>query len=66
MDATPQQEAASTGDPTDTPVFTSTLVRYADRADRRTVYPPAATSVARMATWLTADDDAFRDLESMR
>ena len=44
----------------------SSLVRYDDDSDRRTVYPPGLSSVARMSTWLTADDDAFVDLESAR
>jgi hypothetical protein len=48
------------------PALASTLVTYADRPDRRTVYPPGTTSVARMSTWLTADADAFRGLEEMR
>ena len=44
----------------------STLVRYEDGPDRLTVYPPGLSSVARMSTWLTADADAFRDLQGGR
>jgi hypothetical protein len=44
----------------------SSLVRYDDDSDRRTVYPPGLSGVARMSTWLTADDDAFVDLEGAR
>ena len=44
----------------------STLVRYEDGPDRLTVYPPGLSSVARMSMWLTADADAFRDLEAVR
>ena len=44
----------------------SSLVRYDDDSDRRTVYPRGLSGVARMSTWLTADDDAFVDLESAR
>ncbi|PSP78331.1 hypothetical protein BRC88_11570 [Halobacteriales archaeon QS_4_69_225] len=44
----------------------SSLVRYDDDPDRRTVYPRGLSGVARMSTWLTADDDAFVDLESAR
>lgn len=44
----------------------STLVSYDDGADRRTVYPPGLSSVARMSTWLTADSEAFVDLEGAR
>ena len=44
----------------------SSLVRDDDDPDRRTIYPPGLSSVARMSTWLTADDDAFVDLESAR
>jgi hypothetical protein len=56
-------------DPTDrapTAPLVSTLVAYSSRPDRRTIYPPGTTSVARMSTWLTADADAFVDLESVR
>ncbi|PSQ35289.1 hypothetical protein BRD05_05440 [Halobacteriales archaeon QS_9_70_65] len=44
----------------------SNLVRYDDDSDRRTVYPEGLSGVARMSAWLTADDDAFVDLESAR
>jgi hypothetical protein len=43
-----------------------TLVRYDGEPDRVTVYPPDATSVDRMATWLSADADACLDIERMR
>jgi hypothetical protein len=55
---------AAAGEPV--PALASTLVTYADRPDRRTIYPPGTTRVARMSTWLTADADAFRGLEEMR
>ena len=44
----------------------SVVINYEDRPDRRTVYPEGLTSVERMSTWLTADDDAFVDLEDAR
>lgn len=44
----------------------SSLVRYDGEPDRRTVYPPGLSSVARMSTWLSADSDAFVDLEDAR
>ncbi|WP_435174916.1 DUF7511 domain-containing protein [Halorussus sp. AFM4] len=46
--------------------LSSVVVDYEDRPDRRTVYPEGLSSVERMSTWLTADDDAFVDLESAR
>jgi hypothetical protein len=46
--------------------LTAALVQYDGRPDRRTVYPPGLSSVARMSTWLTADADAFVDLDSAR
>ncbi|MFW5964126.1 MAG: DUF7511 domain-containing protein [Natronomonas sp.] len=46
--------------------LTAALVRYDGRPDRRTVYPPGLSGVARMSTWLTADADAFVDLDSAR
>lgn len=50
-----------------TPVtLAAALVRYDGRSDRRTVYPPGLSSVARMSTWLTADADAFVDLDNAR
>ena len=48
------------------PALVSTVVTYADSPDRRTVYPPGLSSVARMSTWFTADDDAFVDVSEMR
>jgi hypothetical protein len=44
----------------------SSLVRYDGDPDRRTIYPPGLSSVARMSTWLSADSDAFVDLEDAR
>lgn len=44
----------------------STLVQYEEGADRRTIYPPGLSSIARMSTWLTADSDAFVDLYDAR
>lgn len=68
--ATPSPRRESAGGattPSDESIrLDSTLVSYADRPDRRTVYPPDTSNVARMSTWLTADADAFRDLDAMR
>jgi len=44
----------------------SVRVRYDARPDRCTVYPPGLSGAARMSTWLTADADAFVDLEAVR
>ncbi len=44
----------------------SRLVRYEGGPDRRTIYPPGLSDDARMATWLSADNDAFVDLERCR
>ncbi|MFC4552678.1 MULTISPECIES: DUF7511 domain-containing protein [Halorussus] len=44
----------------------SVVVNYEDRPDRRTVYPEGLPTVERMSTWLTADDDAFVDLDEAR
>lgn len=44
----------------------SVVVRYDQRPDRRTVYPPGLSGVARMSTWLSADAGAFVDLDSAR
>lgn len=44
----------------------STLVRHERGPDRRTVYPPRLSEVARMSTWLSADSDAFVDLDAAR
>lgn len=44
----------------------SVVVEYDQGPDQRTVYPDGATGLERMATWLTADADAFVDLESVR
>lgn len=66
MSASSHQEVEVPDDPSLVAPLTATLVAYTDRPDRRTIYPPGTTSVARMSTWLTADADAFVDLESMR
>lgn len=42
------------------------VVSYPDAPDRCTIFPPDATGVARMSTWLTADRDAFVDLATVR
>jgi len=44
----------------------STLVTNADGPDRRTVFPRGLSSVARMSTWLTANEEAFVDVEQNR
>lgn len=55
------------GDERDEPSrLACTLVRYDGEPDRVTVYPPDASSVDRMATWLSADADACLDVEQMR
>ncbi|WP_135852786.1 DUF7511 domain-containing protein [Halorussus salinus] len=42
----------------------SVVVEYEERPDRRTVYPAGVSGMERMSSWLTADDDAFVDLDS--
>jgi len=44
----------------------STHVAYDDRSDRITVSPAGVDDIERMATWLTADADAFVDLAGVR
>jgi len=44
----------------------SRLVRYDDGPDRLTVCPPGLAGDARMSTWLSANSDAFLDLEIVR
>ena len=53
-------------DPATEAPLAATVVRYAGEPDRVTVYPPGASSVARMSTWLTADIDAFVELSEQR
>jgi hypothetical protein len=54
--------------PSDGPAerLVSRLVTNADGPDRRTVFPQGLSSVARMSTWLTANEDAFVDIEENR
>ncbi len=42
------------------------IVSYPDGPDRCTIFPPDATGVTRMSTWLTANCDAVVDLASVR
>ena len=44
----------------------SVVVNYENRSDRRTVYPDGLSGVERMSAWLTADDDAFVNLNDSR
>jgi hypothetical protein len=60
------ERKTATDDSETPPVLRSTVVRYTDRPDERTVYPPGLTSIAKMSTWLTANDDAFVDQERLR
>jgi len=43
-----------------------TVVRYTDRPDRCTVYPPDASGDARMAEWITVNREVCVDLGPMR
>lgn len=43
-----------------------TVVRYADRPDRCTMYPPDTDGDVRMSTWLSADRSVFVCLDGMR
>jgi hypothetical protein len=53
-------------EPSARPRLASTVVQYAGEPDRVTMYPPEASHVERMSTWLTADADACLDPEEMR
>ena len=44
----------------------SIVVRYEDRPDRCTLTPRECPDGDRLTTWLSADIDAFVDLEAMR
>lgn len=43
-----------------------TVVRYRDRPDRCTVFPPDASGIERLSTWLSVDRDSMRSLEAWR
>lgn len=44
----------------------SIVVRYENRADRCTITPRECPAPERLTTWLSADVDAFVDLEAVR
>lgn len=44
----------------------SVVVTYEGATDRQTLYPPAASDTERLTHWLTADADAFKNLDEMR
>jgi hypothetical protein len=48
------------------PALSLAVVQYADSPDRCTIYPPDATGDERLSTWLSANRDAFVDLDTMR
>ena len=58
--------ADGASEPAARPRLASTLVQYAGEPDRVTMYPPGASHIERMSTWLTADADACLDPEGMR
>jgi hypothetical protein len=63
----PDGEAVDGADPSVRPeLLDSTLVTNDDGPDRRTVFPRGLSSVARMSTWLTANEDVFVDVEENR
>jgi hypothetical protein len=43
-----------------------TVVKYTDTPDRCTLHPPDVSGDARLATWISADRDAFVSCSSMR
>ena len=60
-------EAVGSDDPSTRPKpLDSTLVTNTDGPNRRTVFPRGLSSVARMSTWLTANEDVFVDVEENR
>jgi hypothetical protein len=44
----------------------SVVVRYESSPDRRTVYPVGVEEDERLTLWLSADADAFVDLDASR
>jgi hypothetical protein len=45
--------------------LSSVVVEYDGKSDRCTIYPTEATRLERMASWMTADADAFVPLDEM-
>ncbi len=45
--------------------LSSLVVEYDGRPDRCTIYPAEASRIDRMASWMTADADAFVPLDGM-
>ena len=46
--------------------LTSVVVKYRNGPDIRTIYPPCATDIERMSTWISANTAAFVHLENAR
>ena len=46
--------------------LTGVVVGYEDRADRRTIFPADCRDDRLLTTWLSANADAFVDLEGCR
>jgi hypothetical protein len=44
----------------------SVVVAYEGSADRQTLYPADASEIERLTHWLSADADAFEQLDEMR
>lgn len=48
------------------PMLAATIDRSGDRPATCTLHPPDATDAERVTAWLTAEADAFVDLDEMR
>lgn len=68
-DRRPSGEDDGTMDPideVDAPALQLSVVRYDERPDRGTIYPPGLSGIDRMETWMSVDLDVLVDLPSRR
>ncbi|ELZ13056.1 hypothetical protein NP511_16260 [Natrinema thermotolerans] len=64
--STRQRLSTATQYATETATLESIVVRYEDRADRCTITPRECPADDQLTTWLSADIEAFVDLEDVR
>ncbi|MFB6281299.1 MAG: hypothetical protein ABEH40_04715 [Haloferacaceae archaeon] len=65
-DGRPSADAPPADVPPGDPCLRSVVVPYESGPDRRTVYPAGVADHERLTRWISADDDAFVDLDAVR
>ncbi|MFB6097481.1 MAG: hypothetical protein ABEJ74_08845 [Haloferacaceae archaeon] len=65
-DDAPETDADESLSATEGPALRAVVTEYGDHPDECTLYPTDATEAELVTTWITAEGDAFVDLEAVR